>query len=268
MPTISTNIGNPEESLGQALHGISDSKLRTKLVESYLSLKRNYVEGRFESSGLDAGKFCEIALRIAQFQVLGSYVPLGKRIPNFADACRELVTSPSAAAPESIREIIPRGLIFMYTLRNKRGIGHVGGDVDANRVDAITIVHGADWVICELIRLYHGLSIEDAQDLVDNLAQRKLPIVWEIAGKKRVLKAGLTASDESLLLLYGQQESAVLVEDLCDWVEYSNFSLFKSKVLNKLHANRLIEYDKDDQLVYLSPLGVAKVEDTLLNLLK
>lgn len=267
MPTANSNTNSPEESLAQALKGISDSKLRKKLVESYLSLKRNYVEGRFESSGLDAGKFCEIALRVAQSQVFGSHEPLGKRIPNFADACRTLVTSPSTAAHESIREIIPRGLVFMYTLRNKRGIGHVGGDVDANRVDAITIVHSADWVMCELIRLYHGLSIEEAQDLVDNLAQRKLPIVWEIAGKRRVLKAGLSVSDELLLLLYGQQDNAVLVEDLFAWVEYSNFSIFKSKVLKKLHATRFVEYDKDAELVYLSPLGVAKVEDELLNLL-
>lgn len=266
MATANTNIPTPEEALEQALKGIADSKLRTKLVQAYLSLKRNYVEGRFEASGLDAGKFCEIALRVAQSQVLGSHVPLGKRIPNFADACRELVRSPSAAAHESIREIIPRGLVFMYTLRNKRGIGHVGGDVDANRVDAITIVHAADWVMCELIRLYHGLSLEEAQDLVDNLAQRTLPVIWEIAGKKRVLAVGLSASDESLLLLYGLRDNAVLVEDLCEWVEYSNFSLFKSKILKKLHVSRLIEYDQADGLVYLSPLGVTKVEDEMLKL--
>jgi hypothetical protein len=267
MATASTSTPSPEECLGQALKGIADTKLRKKLVEAYLSLKRNYVEDRFEASGLDAGKFCEIALRVAQAQVFGTYEPLGKRIANFADACRKLVTSPTASAPESIREIIPRGLVFIYTLRNKRGIGHVGGDVDANRVDAITIVHAADWVMCELVRLYHGLSIEEAQDLVDNLAQRKLPIVWEIAGKKRVLIAGLSTSDESLLLLYGVNDNAVLVEDLFEWVEYSNFSLFKSSVLRKLHEARLIEYDKAVGIVHLSPLGVAKVEDEMLNLL-
>jgi hypothetical protein len=267
MAIVNTNTHSPEDSLEQALKGVPDLKLRSKLVQSYLSLKRNYVEGRFEASGLDAGKFCEVALRVAQLQVLGSYVPLGKRIPNFADACRVLVTSPSAAAHESIREIIPRGLVFIYTLRNKRGIGHIGGDVDANRVDAITIVHSADWVMCEFVRLYHGLSLEEAQDLVDNLAQRKLPVIWEIAGKKRVLIAGLSASDQSLLLLYSVQDSAVLVEDLFSWVEYSNFSLFKSNLLKKLHARRLIEYDQVDGLVYLSPLGVSKVEDEMLQLL-
>lgn len=263
----STSTHSPEASLEDALKGISDLKLRKKLVEAYLSLKRNYAEGRFESSGLDAGKFCEIALRVCQLQVLGSYDPLGKRIPNFADSCRTLVISPSSAAHESIREIIPRGLLFIYTLRNKRGIGHVGGDVDANRVDAITIAHSVDWVICEFIRLYHGLSLEEAQDLVDNLSQRKLPVIWEVAGKKRVLIKGLSAGDESLLLLYGQQDNAVLVEDLFDWVEYSNFSLYKTNVLNRLHAGRLIEYDRTDGLVHLSPLGIAKVEEELLKLI-
>lgn len=102
---------------------------------------------------------------------------------------------------------------------------------------------------------------------MDNLSQRKLPFVWEVAGRKRVLKGGLVAADEVLLLLYGQEDAAVLIEDLCEWVEYSNLSVFKSKVLKKLHESRLIEYDRENELAYLSPLGVAKVEDELLKMI-
>ena len=152
----------------------------------------------------------------------------------------------------------------MYTLRNKRGIGHVGGDIDANRVDALTILHAADWTICEMIRLYHGLSLEEAQDLVDNLTQRKLPMVWEVAGKRRVLREGLGAADETLLLLYWQDESAVLAEDLCEWVEYSELYHYKKNVLGKLHSARLVEFDRDSDAVHLSPLGVLRVENDVL----
>lgn len=262
MASTSTSARNA--LLNSALAGIPDGRLRSKLIDSYLDLKRAHMEARYDLAGLNAGKFCEVALRIAQQRVLGASTPLGRRIVNFADECRALVTSPIAVAPESIREIIPRALLFLYTVRNKRGIGHVGGDIDANRVDAMTMAQTADWIVCELIRLFHGLSLEDAQDIVDALSTRQLPLIWEVGGKKRVLLAGLSAADEVLLLLYAENQMAVLTEDLCSWVEYSNPSVFRRKVLQKLHAERLVEYDTESELVHLSPKGVAKVEAALL----
>lgn len=260
----STSTSPTSAHLDAALAGIPDVKLRTKLIKAYLELKRAHLEARYDLAGLNAGKFCEVALRISQQRVLGTSTPLGKRIPNFADECRALVTSPTGAAPESIREIIPRALVFLYTVRNKRGIGHVGGDVDANRVDTLTMAQTADWIVCELIRLFHGLSLEEAQDIVDALSTRQLPLIWEVGGKKRVLKTGLSAAEEVMLLLYADSQMAVLTEDLCSWVEYSNPSVFRKKVLQKLHTDRLIEYDTESELVHLSPKGVAKVESEIL----
>jgi hypothetical protein len=79
-----------------------------------------------------------------------------------------------------------------------------------------------------------------------------------------VLKEGLKAKDEVLLLLYSDQTSGVLLEDLCDWVEYSNPRVFKSKVIAVLHKGRLLEFDKDSESVVLSPKGVEYVEKTLM----
>lgn len=121
----------------------------------------------------------------------------------------------------------------------------------------------ADWVVCELIRINHGLSLEEAQDLVDGISIRELPTIWEVAGRRRVLKEGLSARDEALLLLYSTAESAVPVEDLCDWVEYSNLAVFKSKVIALMHKQRLVEYDREIDSVILSPKGSAFVEEHL-----
>jgi hypothetical protein len=264
MAKANTSTPKPADRLSCALKGIRESKLRHGLTTSYLKLKQDHIEGRFDAVGLNAGKFCEAALRIAQDQLTGTFAPLGSRIPNFADAVRSLVTAPAANHPESLREIVPRALLFLYTLRNKRGIGHLPGEVDANRVDAMTIVQVADWVMCELIRLYHGLSLEEAQELIDSLAQRQLPMVWEVAGRRRVLREGFTKADETLLLLYGTTDFAVLAEDLCAWVEYSVLRLYKKNVLEALHKQRFVEYDRDDEVVHLSPLGVHRVESHLL----
>lgn len=261
------NTSTPKavDRLTAALTGITEAKLRQSLLANYRKLKQNFIEGRFDSAGIDAGKFCEAALRIAQSQLTGAYVPLGTKIPNFADSVRVLVTLPATSGPEPMRLLVPRALLFLYTMRNKRGIGHLAGDVDHNRVDAMTIVHLADWVVCELIRVYHGLSLEEAQELVDSLAQRQLPVVWEVAGKRRVLRAGLSKGDETLLLLYSTPDFTVLAEDLYEWVEYSRLDLYKQNVLDALHKKRLIEFDRENDAVHLSPVGVEKVEKEMLH---
>lgn len=207
---------------------------------------------------------CEVALRLLQHAVTGSSIPFGTKTPNFADECRKLLTSPASSAVESLRTVIPRALVFMYTMRSKRGIGHVGGDVEANRIDSATLARIADWTVCELIRVYHGLSLEEAQDLVDSLAARALPDIWEVGGKKRVLREGLSASQQVLLLLYSDPSSFVLSEDLCAWVEYSQPSMFKRNILRPMHKKRLIEFDEDSDVVYLSPRGARDVEQSIL----
>ena len=153
--------------------------------------------------------------------------------------------------------------MFAYTMRSKRGTGHVGGDVDANEIDVATMTRVADWLICELIRVYHNLSLEEAQDLVDDLAAMTIPDIWEVGGKKRVLRPGLTAKEKVLLFLHSEATTSVLAEDVCSWTEYATLKS-ASDVLRPLHRPRLIEYDEDLQTVRVSPLGIQKVETQIL----
>lgn len=257
------NTSRNETPLDAALKNV-DQRFRSKLIDQYLSVKRSLVEGRDEAVGMSAGKFCEIVLRFLQQEIHGTYTPFGQSINNFANECRKLIEAQGSTTPEAIRVVMPRALVFIYTIRNKRGIGHVGGDVDANRIDAMTMARSCDWVTCELIRVFHGLSLGEAQDIVDGLSIRTMPDVWEVAGKKRVLRNDLSAKQKVLLLSHQSTDGAILVEDLCDWIEYSNMGVFKSKVLTPLHKERLIEYDRDALTVTISPLGVKLVEDTIL----
>jgi hypothetical protein len=56
----------------------------------------------------------------------------------------------------------------------------------------------------------------------------------------------------------------VFIGDLCEWVEYSNPGVFKSKVIGPLHKARLLEFEKETESITLSPKGVVYVEDNLL----
>lgn len=222
------STATPRERLESALARIP-KPFRSKIIQTYLDVKRRHIEAKYDSSGLSVGKFCETVLRLLQHEILGASTPFGKKINNFADECRKLITARSNQ-PQSLRIIMPRALVFLYTVRNKRGIGHVGGDVDANRIDSATMARLSDWILCELIRVYHDLSLEEAQDLVDSLAERDLPDIWTVAGRKRVLREGTTKKAQTLLLLYSEADVAVPVEDLADWVEYSSLGNLTSLV--------------------------------------
>ena len=248
-----------------ALQGV-EKPIRKRLCDSYVDLKRNLAESRHEAAGLNAGKLCEAAIRHLQHQAFGTSTPFGKKIPNFADECRRIISAPSnPKITESEKTIVPRALVFLYTMRNKRGIGHVGGDVDPNSIDGALIGRVADWIVCELIRVHHNLSLEEAQDIVNTLAVRQLPDVWDVAGKKRVLREGLSAKDQLLLLLYSCKDQSVLTEDLVSWVEYSNPAVLRSRILGKLHKDRFVEWDRESEFVILSPKGAKYVEDHLVD---
>jgi hypothetical protein len=239
-------------------------QFRSRIIKPFLDLKKRLAEGNDESLGLAAGKLCESVLRFLQSEILKTFTPFGQQIPDFASECRKLIESPKTAGVESLRVVMPRALVFIYTLRNKRGIGHVGGDVDANHIDAMTMARACDWIMCELIRVYHKLSLEEAQDLVDGLAQRNVPEIWHVAGKKRILREGLEYKQQVLLLCYQEPDAAILSEDLFSWVEYSDLSMFKRAVLTPLHKKRFIEYDREAETVTISPTGIKEVEEHII----
>ncbi len=49
-------------------------------------------------------------------------------------------------------------------------------------------------------------------------------------------------------------------QDLFNSVEYSNASVYRSKVIAKLHKDRMIEYDKTGKRARISPKGSGYVE--------
>jgi hypothetical protein len=249
--------------LEEALGGI-DKPFRDRIIKSYLDLRAAYSTSDYDAAGLRAGVFAEAVVRLLEHQLTGNHTPFGTSLPNFADLCRGFERIDKAKGPESLRVIVPRALLYIYTLRNKRGIGHIGGDIEANQIDAATCLRTADWCVCELIRIYHKLSLEDAQAILDAISVRQIPSIWSVGGKRRVLDRTLSYPDQVLLLLHGHEDPAVLSEDLAEWVEHPRLRDFRSKVLGTLHSKRLVEWDRETDAVVISPLGVKRVEDVLL----
>lgn len=230
------------------------------LISSYGEIKQNFYLGRHEPSELNGGKFVEACVRILQYETsAGKYTALGSQIRNVIDELRCFERVPSTTAIESFRIHIPRALAAVYNVRNKRGVGHLGGDVNPNSADAALVVACADWVMAELLRVYYHCSLEEAQAIVDALVQRRLVLVHPVLGLRRVLLPSLSYKDQTLLFLAFEYPKEVTDSDLVAWTEPGNPSYYRRKVLGPLHSERLIEYYESRSCIILPP-GLRYVE--------
>jgi hypothetical protein len=237
--------------------------LRRALLRAYEKIKQNYREQRWEASALNGGKLCEVVYRVLQWHTTNNWVPLGTRIPNLVDACGEFAHADKSKFVDSVRLTIPRMLVALYDVRSKRGVGHPGGDVDENRMDATVVAGMADWIVAELVRLFHGLSTDEAQELVDAVVAKQLPAIWHVGGRRRVMDPSLAYADQTLLILYHAYPTPLSADDLLRDVEYSNSSMYRNRLLRGLHKQRLIEY-RPGGPVSLSPKGRLHVEQEVL----
>jgi hypothetical protein len=237
--------------------------LRDELFDEFDKITRNYREGRWEATELDGGRFSEIAYSILDGYTNGTYPATASKPGNMKVSCESL-EHVGAQFPRSVRITIPRILVPLYEVRNNRGVGHVGGDVDSNHMDAEFVLHSTQWVMAELVRIFHGLTVDEATATVDALVERTAPLIWEVGGKKRILNPDLSLADKTLVLVYSTT-GPVQDNVLGDWLELDAkaFSNFKARVLKPLHSKKWIEYAKDGS-VTLSPLGTAEVETRLL----
>jgi hypothetical protein len=234
--------------------------LRDELVRSLNKITANYREGRWEPAELNGGKLCEIVYSIIRGYADGAMPAKPSKPQNMVSACKQL--EQEQQLPRSLRIQVPRMLVALYEIRNNRGVGHAGGDVDPSHMDAVAVLYLSKWLVAELIRVFHNVSTAEASEAVDLLVERELPVVWSVNGKKRVLAEKLSQRDRTLLLLYSEP-GAVAEADLRMWVEAANVTAYRRDVLRKAHRERLLEYDEANRTVRLSPKGARYAEEHL-----
>jgi hypothetical protein len=231
--------------------------LRDPLIEEYKELVHNHAEHRWRPAELNGGRFCEIVYTIVEGYGSGRYAAQPSKPTDFVSACRRLEAV--TTVPRSFQILIPRLLPGLYEIRNNRGVGHVGGDVDSNHMDANAVLAMCNWIMSELVRVYHGLSIPEAQQVVDSLSERRIPLVWQRGDLKRVLDPTISL-EKQILLLIASSPGAVTVSDLLAWCDYENATYFR-KLLRRSHRERKIELSEKESLVEILPPGAKEIGD-------
>jgi hypothetical protein len=240
---------------------ILPSTLRDDLLAAFNDIVQNYREHRWEPSALNGGKLCEAVFTVVKgYLDGGSYPARAKKPRQFPQACWELEKKyahvPDSRSP---RILIPRMMIGLYDIRNNRGVGHAGADVDPNHMDATVVLYTAKWLMAELVRLLHTLHIDEATAIVDGLIEREVAWVWTHDDRKRVLRTGMTWKQQTLVLML-TEAGDVAEADLFRWLEHPGMPSFRKDVLKPLHKARQIDYDTDKRTVRLLPPGVTAAE--------
>jgi len=230
--------------------------LRTPLIAEYQSIVQNFLEHRWLPSELSGGRFSEVVYTILDGHAKSAYASSPKKPGNFKDACTKLESN--SGVPRSFQILIPRLLPALYEIRNNRSVGHVGGDVDPNHMDSAAVLAMCNWVMCELVRVYHNLPTTDAQKIVDSLAEMRIPVIWSDGNVKRVLQPTLKLPQQ-LLLLISISVPDVSAQKLMDWTEYENKQHFM-KTLRALHKKRWIEFPESTERAKILPPGTKEVE--------
>ena len=133
----------------------------------------------------------------------------------------------------------------------------MGGDVDPNHMDAVAVLSMCNWIMGELVRVFHRLAITEAQKVVDVLAEVKMPVIWTDGTVKRILQPSLRLT-EQLLLLIATSAPDVTATQLKEWTEYKDQKYFM-RTLRLLHKNRLIEFTENTERARVLPPGTKFV---------
>jgi hypothetical protein len=234
------------------IESASTTEIATAIDGSFREIGKHYVLRNWKTAGIDSGHFVEAVRRFLEHVLFGSATPIGKSLSKFNDAA--LKSYESATGDEAYRILIPRLLWAIYALRNKRSIGHLGA-VPPSEIDASLLLHSAKWVVAEIIRLNAKGSVQQTRDLVDAVVQRTTSIIWIESDIVRVLDKSLSARDQTLVILgLTGSRSEDFLRDAVGYKHKTNFR----KILNRLHADRLVEYSREK--LTISPTGMLLAE--------
>lgn len=227
--------------------------LSDRLIEEYLEIKKRYSMNDWGPGQLKGGRFAEAVFRIFQHLLGRPITPLGADIPAHEKTSISSAVQNHPTLDEHVRQKIVPLIRLLLDFRNNRDSAHLGG-FNANAMDTLFVMTSATWVLCELIRVYGGYSMPNAQKIVDGFAVKEYPVIMEVDGEAFITCHSLTAKQEVLVLLckYSRMDSNTLFSRTRD----GNKTRFKNK-LDEMVSEKLIGETADQY--FIMPRGVQVV---------
>ncbi len=178
------------------------SELVIDFIESYERTLVEFRKGAWDETLWKAGKFVENVFRLLYFV---RHSKLIAEVPNINDLKKELEQSPAEKFTDSVRILIPRiSTAMIYDPRSKKGAVHVK-PLNPDYIDATLGISACDWVVAEMIRVFHTNETSEIQQIIASIVTRKVPFV-EKHGTESYVTIPLGSFNEILMLLLDSHE--------------------------------------------------------------
>jgi hypothetical protein len=232
-------------------------KLVDELLSAYQEAKHNFFLGGLRLSEVEGGRFCEAAFRLLEHVIKGSSTDLNRSLDT-EKLIIALSNSPKTF-PDSVRLHMPRALRVVYDIRNNRDAAHLADGIDPNLQDASLVVSTLDWILAELVRIYHNVSADEAQRIIERLVVRRVPVIENFDGFLKVLNPSLPVSGYVLVLLYERGSAGATFAELESWVRPSMRANLR-RTLNGMVDDKA-QLHESGGVLKLTKLGRQEVED-------
>jgi len=228
-----------------------------EVLEAYVEAKRRFHLGDHRPQAVEGGRFSEGVFRLLQHTSGLKVTPLAKTLPSVDRLMEHLERE--TTRPDSVRLHIPRTLKLIYDIRNKRDAAHLDDQIDPNLQDATLVIGNMDWVLAELVRLFHGVDADRAQEIVENLVKKEVPAVEEIDGQPVIL-TDLQPREQALLMLYRTGARGLSIDELASALRVDRKDHLATR-LRKLDKGSLVLEHPQSGRFHLTARGAKVVED-------
>lgn len=193
------------EQLQSILEEKLDSKLVSDLLKEFVHIRNDFLTGSLGRAA--PGRFIETFVQMLQWIDTGNYDPK----PHVDKYLRE-IQSKSCRFPDSLRLLAARCSRFTYGLRSKRVVHK--GESDPNLMDLRAIYANSAWIVAELVRLYHRVTPDDAQRIIDELTLPPSPAVEDMGDHILVLEECESPTEELLIIFQHYYPNHVSMDQL------------------------------------------------------
>jgi len=228
--------------------------LVTEVVAAYEEAKTRFHRRDYRPSSVEGARFSEAVIRVLEWATTGTYTPVGgnlpKSVPNMIKQFENV-----SGVDDGLRIHIPRTLQAVYDIRNKRNVAHLGS-IEIGLQDSGLVVHILDWVMTELVRLYHNVPAAEAQKIIEDIVKKEVPAIQVIDGFPRLLK-DVPGTDHILLLLYREGAGGIDRSTFLTWlptVHRRNFATSIGRLDQRHHIHQ------SGDRIFLTDKGIAEVE--------
>ena len=234
------------------------TELADEVVEQYLETKRRFHLDDHRPTAVEGGRFCEAVTRVVEHALFGKYTALGKSLPGL-DAKRLSSFFQAQHQHASLRVHLPKALYLVYGIRNQRDAAHLGDGIDPNLQDATLVVGALDWMMAELVRIFHTVSPSDAHRIITDLVTREVPVVEEIDGQP-VCSRDLGVSDLALVFLYrAGRDGGLAITTLQAQMRHGDRSNL-TKAVRRLDEKGLVLLHPETKRAHITSKGMRDVE--------